>query len=920
MSLIPLRRNRVKGYRLTCNGIGIYEALKKEMFNKTHTPDAWIEFKNSPECNWLPLPPTYGDNNASYFTEVGYNKFMELTMPIVNEYISSEDIETEVSDIPSNAIVYKDEYQFVIDTTKQEWDHDNHPYSFDNPNIYMRPATEDDVDNMYSWEMESIDKSLQEDPKVQQLIRDDCYQSIKDTQMIMDQDKTIGMFTACMIDNEEWRYIGEIYLIPEYRGQHIGSTILKNEIANYDRIRLQVAYDNENALRLYKSLGFKIVKENKEAKLYIMEYDKSSTVQEAVLKAKERNSLKDSEFGIPELRKYPLTDETHINMAVKFFGKAPKKYKLSLAKRILRAAHSHDMDTDGWDTINDYIKNHKESVVQEGFVDKNMKYTLAGIKIPKLGPVDEKYLMDHKSEYARLKKSGYIDLHYENFQNLFNDQTDGLYNALDNLFQHIGYVKDFNIYNKYRLLLCKLFDLPTNHVIGLEGFYPGNLGQLRLKEEEDSSGTPLKPDDVLYHTSSHKGITELQPAFVSRKTKTLRRMPGQNLLSIEALYTTPRVYVGLNTPVSRLGGHGSAVISDGTRIYKIIGFKGSVKEDKELHGAARFIETRSPVKVQDVTDEYLSKHIKEASTIQEGFFEVGFGNLRKTVADKLGKSVTVTNVQNPTGKEAKFVIKSNEHPEDYVNVIAMGNGVKAYGYKDSERVSIFNNASLSAAIQKLIDSVCDLFDIQKPINESYTERKNFIMKEQITKILEAYNSGVLTQEEASEKIEAIQEQVVTESAVNTTDDLREKQDKIMESFKMGIINATEGMRLIERVMMEADYITEEEDTAYEGDDDNEPEDITPEDTDGDTVDSDDTNIDALADYINSLSDDEKTALMSKLSGSDEPTDDDANGNEEVPTDDGSSEGEPTTEETVDPASVSDASLNDANASLDDMEV
>lgn len=630
---------------------------------------------------------------------------------------------------------------------------ENNPFKlkFDNPNIYMRPATEDDVDNMYSWEMESIDKSLQEDPKVQQLIRDDCYQSIKDTQMIMDQDKTIGMFTACMIDNGEWRYIGEIYLIPEYRGQHIGSTILKNEIAKYDRIRLQVAYDNENALRLYKSLGFKIVKENKEAKLYIMEYVKSLPVteaffKEAALKAKDRNSLKDSEFGIPELRKYPLTDETHINMAVKFFGKAPKKYKLSLAKRILRAAHSHDMDTDGWDTINDYIKNHKESVVQEGF------------------------------------------------------------------------------------------------------------------------------------------------------------------------------------------------------------------------------------------------------------FEVGFGNLRKTVADKLGKSVTVTNVQNPTGKEAKFVIKSNEHPEDYVNVIAMGNGVKAYGYKDSERVSIFNNASLSAAIQKLIDSVCDLFDIQKPINESYTERKNFIMKEQITKILEAYNSGVLTQEEAVEKLVqedgvsqklkdmannwdedyyqkalksfnedqaklsdeeyrkrkdyinnlralrpdnlkndeerkiprndayagrvtqvANKELGIKESAIMS--DLRVKQEKIMESYKMGIINGTEGMRLIERVMMEADYITEEEDTAYEGDDDNEPEDITPEDTDGDTVDSDDTNIDALADYINSLSDDEKTALMSKLSGSDEPTDDDANGNEEVPADDdASAAGEPTTEETVDPASVSDASLNDANASLDDMEV
>lgn len=867
MSLIPLRRNRVKGYRLTYNGIGIYEALKKEMFNKTHTPDAWIAFKNSPECNWLPIPPTYGGDNASYFTEAGYNKFMELTMPIVNEYISAEDIKTEVSKVPANAIVYEDEYQFVIDTNKQEWDHDNHPYSFDNPNIYMRPATEDDVDNMYSWEMESIDKSLQEDPKVQQLIRDDCYQSIKDTQMIMDQDKTIGMFTACMIDNGEWRYIGEIYLLPEYRGQHIGSTILKNEIANYDRIRLQVAYDNEGALRLYKSLGFKIVKENKEAKLYIMEYDNTKALQEAmsgvnaspvddnffieaVLKAKERNALKDSEFGIPELRKYPLTDETHINMAVKFFGKAPKKYKLSLAKRILRAAHSHDMDTDGWDTINDYIKNHKESVVQEAAYKK-------GINKANVHPVMIVYKRFSTKKKAQLVPIGKM---WDIANKYFLNSTDLSGFGWD----WTGWETDF----AYGIIINNK-QIPDGFMDELKKEFPDiklDKNFLIPKTYEETYDCTESNMNEVYDKIWAKGFLECE----------LEEYPAEGKMKISVIY----------------------------------------QKDK--------------AKLENEVSKHI-KEVKEATTIQEGFFEVGFGNLRKTIADKLGKFVTVTNVQNPTGKEAKFVIKSNEHPEDYVNVIAMGNGVKAYGYKDSERVSIFNNASLSAAIQKLIDSVCDLFDIQKPINESYTERKNFIMKEQITKILEAYNSGVLTQEEASTKIESIQESYTTNSDAEnnkaeevmestTMNNLRAKQDKIMESFKMGIINATEGMRLIERVMMEADYIAEEEDTAHEGDDDNEPEDITPEDTDGDTVDSDDTNIDALADYINSLSDDEKTALMSKLSGSDEPTDDDANGNEEVPTEDGSSEGEPTTEETVDPASVSDASLNDANASLDDMEV
>lgn len=161
---------------------------------------------------------------------------------------------------------------------------ENNPFKlkFDNPNIHMRPATEDDIENMYQWEMESIDKSLVDNEKVQSLIRQDCHDSLKDTLMIMDGDNTIGMFTACMIDDGEWRYIGEIYLIPEYRGQGIGSTILRNEMANYDKIRLQVAMDNEGAFKLYTSLGFKIAKEDETNKMYIMEYEKPEAVQEAV--------------------------------------------------------------------------------------------------------------------------------------------------------------------------------------------------------------------------------------------------------------------------------------------------------------------------------------------------------------------------------------------------------------------------------------------------------------------------------------------------------------------------------------------------------------------------------------------------------------------------------------------------------------
>lgn len=226
--------------------------------------------------------------------------------------------------------------------------------------IHMRPATQADTENMYNWEIESIHPDLQTKPNVQELIRKDVQESIKDTQMIMDGDKTIGMFTACMIDGGEWRYIGEIYLIPEYRGKGIGTSILKNEIDKFDKIRLQVATTNTGAIKLYESLGFKIVKEV-DGQMYLMEYDATKgLVQEAKLPAKKRNKLPDSDFALvyvdqygDKVRKYPINDEAHVRAAARMFPKGvPLKYKKEVANKILHRAHKYDIDTSGWNSIN----------------------------------------------------------------------------------------------------------------------------------------------------------------------------------------------------------------------------------------------------------------------------------------------------------------------------------------------------------------------------------------------------------------------------------------------------------------------------------------------------------------------------------------------------------------------------------------
>ena len=76
--------------------------------------------------------------------------------------------------------------------------------------------------------------------------------------------------------------------------------------------------------------------------------------QEAKLTTTKRGKLKDSEFGIPEKRTFPLNDKNHVEAAVKMFPHADSSDRKTLAKRILSKAKEFNMDTSGWDTINKY--------------------------------------------------------------------------------------------------------------------------------------------------------------------------------------------------------------------------------------------------------------------------------------------------------------------------------------------------------------------------------------------------------------------------------------------------------------------------------------------------------------------------------------------------------------------------------------
>lgn len=62
------------------------------------------------------------------------------------------------------------------------------------------------------------------------------------------------------------------------------------------------------------------------------------------LNAEERRELKDSDFGIPETREFPMPDAAHVRAAESYFRYAPDEKKKELANRILLKAEKFGVE------------------------------------------------------------------------------------------------------------------------------------------------------------------------------------------------------------------------------------------------------------------------------------------------------------------------------------------------------------------------------------------------------------------------------------------------------------------------------------------------------------------------------------------------------------------------------------------------
>ena len=145
------------------------------------------------------------------------------------------------------------------------------------PGIDLRPADEKDLPMVLEWTLQTINSEYRTKQKIIDKINKENKENIDTIKIITDGNKDIGMYQAYPIDEDEWWYLAEIYLIPDYRGKGIGSTLIKKDINSHDKLVLRVDPDNVRAIELYESLGFVVTE--KEENSWIMRLDK--TIQES---------------------------------------------------------------------------------------------------------------------------------------------------------------------------------------------------------------------------------------------------------------------------------------------------------------------------------------------------------------------------------------------------------------------------------------------------------------------------------------------------------------------------------------------------------------------------------------------------------------------------------------------------------------
>lgn len=212
---------------------------------------------------------------------------------------------------------------------------------------------------------------------------------------------------------------------------------------------------------------------------------------------------------------------------------------------------------------------------------------------------DEKLLKKEKTKEILKQFKMYDNLFVYDGKKVSKPIPKKIHDSLFGLAKKMWDVKDYDEYIKLKNLLCDITGIPDDRIIEGSGF--ARLRQdyllIRAKHPENKTVSTNK-NTKLYHVSNIKGLTQLNPTFLSTYVETVR--------FVESFYPTQRVYFGIDEPCTRFSSVGKYVHRKDSFVYEYTGpMPSSVKIDTELGGRACFIDTMKPLSVKDVTNEFI---------------------------------------------------------------------------------------------------------------------------------------------------------------------------------------------------------------------------------------------------------------------------------------------------------------------------
>ena len=129
----------------------------------------------------------------------------------------------------------------------------------------------------------------------------------------------------------QWRgYYTEVY-VGEYAGKYSGKIEDedKDDIIKTGKFyKIKEVFDELHPIHQNAILNYLALPKN----------ESNNSLQENKLSSDTRNSLSGKDFGIPDKRKYPLTDAKHVKSAIKFFNYVDEEDEAELARNIKRKA------------------------------------------------------------------------------------------------------------------------------------------------------------------------------------------------------------------------------------------------------------------------------------------------------------------------------------------------------------------------------------------------------------------------------------------------------------------------------------------------------------------------------------------------------------------------------------------------------